>query len=210
VKVELRFAQPVPLSDQRHPRKLLESTGPEVALLMRDRDVYGLGTLTSGNDPPRERIFEITIGSSGTWHLAHAGTVLLTVRDTLPKLPKSLLDILLLKDTITRVLPGADLDTFVNLASAASQNRHGAMLIISSSAEAEAGRLAPQATRTTPDQLAPQTLEQLTGMDGGVLIDPQGHCHAIGVILDGAASQNGDPSRGSRYNNAVRYIDSGQ
>jgi len=45
-------------------------------------------------------------------------------------------------------------------------------------------------------------------MDGGVLIDPHGHCHAIGVILDGTAAGNGDPARGSRYNNAVRYLSS--
>ena len=82
------------------------------------------------------------------------------------------------------------------------------MLIISSDAETEAGRLAPHATRTRPDDLAPQTLEQLTNMDGGVLVDPRGRCHAIGVILDGTARQNGDPSRGSRYNNAIRYIGS--
>src|ERR1035441_8885736 len=50
-------------------------------------------------------------------------------------------------------------------------------------------------------------MEHLTNMDGGVLIDPQGQCHAIGVILDGTASRNGDPARGSRYNNAIRYID---
>lgn len=207
VTVEVGLAKPVPLSHQRHLRKLLEPTGPKIALLMRDRDVYGLGTVTSGDDATRDKIFEITIGSSGTWSLAHVGTSLLTVQDSLPKLPAPQLDIPLLKDTITRALPAADLDMLVSLASAASKNRHGAMLIISSSAPAEASRLAPQATQTTPNQLTPQTMEQLTNMDGGVLVDPQGQCHAIGVILDGTASRNGDPARGSRYNNAVRYID---
>ena len=96
----------------------------------------------------------------------------------------------------------------MSLANAASKNRHGAMLIISSSAAAEAIRLAPQATQTIPSHLMPQAMEQLTNMDGGVLADPQGHCHAIGIILDGTAKGNGDPARGSRYNNAVRYLDS--
>jgi hypothetical protein len=34
---------------------------------------------------------------------------------------------------------------------------------------------------------------------GGVLIDPNGTCYAIGVILDGIATTKGDPARGSRY-----------
>ncbi|GAA2677923.1 MULTISPECIES: hypothetical protein [Actinosynnema] len=47
---------------------------------------------------------------------------------------------------------------------------------------------------------------QLTNMDGGVLVDAQGNCHAIGVILDGAANGRGSAARGSRCNNAIRYL----
>ena len=83
ITVEVGLAQPVPLTNQRHLRKLLEPTGPGMALLMWDRDVYGLGTVTSGDGVSHDKIFEITIGSSGTWRLAHAGTSLLTVQDSL-------------------------------------------------------------------------------------------------------------------------------
>ena len=208
VTTEVRLAEPVHLTNKRQLRKLLEPTGPDIALLMRDRDVHGLGTITRADTASHDKISEITIGSSGTWHLSHAGTRVLTVQDTLPKLPRPQLDPVLLEDTITRTLPAADLSRLADLADAASGNRHGAMLIISSAAEAEASRLAPQATRTTPKLLTPQAMDHLTNMDGGVLIDPQGRCHAIGVILDGTASGNGDPARGSRYNNAVRYLGS--
>jgi hypothetical protein len=208
VTVEVGLADPVPLRDKRHLRKLLEPTGAGMAQLMRDRDVYGLGTITDADTSSPGKISEITIGSSGTWHLSQAATRVLTVQDALPKLPHPQLDYSLLEDTITRTLQGADLSRLKDLASAASRNRHGAMLIISSDAEAEASRLAPQATKTVPRPLAPQAMQQLTNMDGGVLIDPHGHCHAIGVILDGTAAGNGDPARGSRYNNAVRYLSS--
>ena len=40
-------------------------------------------------------------------------------------------------------------------------------------------------------------------------MDPLGYCHAIGVILDGLANDQCTPSRGSRFNSAVRYIRSG-
>ena len=41
-----------------------------------------------------------------------------------------------------------------------------------------------------------------------MLIQPDGTCHAIGAILDGLATEKGDSSRGSRYNSAVRYVNS--
>jgi DNA integrity scanning protein DisA with diadenylate cyclase activity len=41
-----------------------------------------------------------------------------------------------------------------------------------------------------------------------VLIDPHGTCYAIGAILDGLATEKGDSSRGSRYNSALRYVES--
>jgi DNA integrity scanning protein DisA with diadenylate cyclase activity len=52
-------------------------------------------------------------------------------------------------------------------------------------------------------------MDNLTAIDGSVLLDTQGVCHAIGVILDGIAKeQQGDPSRGARFNSAVRYVGS--
>ena len=42
-------------------------------------------------------------------------------------------------------------------------------------------------------------------VDGAILVDPTGTCHAVGVILDGYASGKGDSSRGARFNSAVRY-----
>jgi hypothetical protein len=80
------------------------------------------------------------------------------------------------------------------------------MLIISGDAAAEAERLASQAWNIDPVILTPGLLTQLTAMDGGVLLDPQGRCHAVGVILDGIACGNENPARGSRYNNAIRYL----
>jgi hypothetical protein len=41
-----------------------------------------------------------------------------------------------------------------------------------------------------------------------MLLTPKGVCHAISVILDGIATDAGDPSRGARYNSALRYLSS--
>ena len=47
----------------------------------------------------------------------------------------------------------------------------------------------------------------LTAIDGALLVDPDGTCTAIGVILDGRATRGGDPARGARFNSAVRYVE---
>ena len=47
---------------------------------------------------------------------------------------------------------------------------------------------------------------RLSGVDGAVILDRNGYCHAFGVILDGlAAAGQGDSARGSRYNSAILY-----
>jgi DNA integrity scanning protein DisA with diadenylate cyclase activity len=55
--------------------------------------------------------------------------------------------------------------------------------------------------------MAPSFIRQLTQIDGAMLLDTEGYCHAIGLILDGLASEHGDAARGARYNSAIRYVE---
>ena len=80
------------------------------------------------------------------------------------------------------------------------------MLVISERAADEAARLGSQALTVEPTRLDDSLVRQVTGIDGAVLVDPSGRCHAIGVILDGTATGAGDRSRGARYNSAVKYL----
>jgi DNA integrity scanning protein DisA with diadenylate cyclase activity len=56
--------------------------------------------------------------------------------------------------------------------------------------------------------LTPLITQLITSIDGAVLLDPEGYCYSIGVILDGKASGHGNGTRGARYNSAVRYVES--
>ena len=80
------------------------------------------------------------------------------------------------------------------------------MLMISADAAGEAERLQQQATKIEPTQLEDGLLRRVTRIDGAVLVDLEGRCHAIGVILDGPVSPRCTPSRGARYNSAIRYV----
>jgi hypothetical protein len=79
------------------------------------------------------------------------------------------------------------------------------MLVVSAAAAAEANRLAHQCTPVRRFRATPQMVSLVASIDGAVLVDLDSRCHAIGVILDGPASPKCTPSRGSRFNSAVRY-----
>ena len=122
-----------------------------------------------------------------------------------PKLPKQQLQPERFDDICSRIFGEYDRKPLWNLAEAAQHAEHGTMLVISAQADLEATRLGRQATPIEPT-LADRFIKQVTGIDGAVLVDPFGRCHAIGVILDGTAATEGDRSRGARYNSAVKYL----
>ena len=45
-------------------------------------------------------------------------------------------------------------------------------------------------------------------IDGAVMLDTSGKCHAVGVIVDGKATKKGNAGRGARYNSLCTYISS--
>lgn len=198
---------PVQMNHSTAVRKLMEASGPEGDLLSDGDKVYGLGVLKEDYESASEKIFLVTIMERGVWELSHAEKPLLTVRDGIGRLPRLPSNKEKFSDVVSRIIPEADIPKLESLAEAAGRNEYGAMLVISSNAEAEARRLSPQAWKITSAELPSVLLTQLTDMDGGVLVDVKGRCHAIGVILDGIDQGIGDPSRGSRFTNAIRYID---
>ena len=74
-------------------------------------------------------------------------------------------------------------------------------------AESEAERLARQGTPIQPTLMTTELFQRVSGIDGTIILDPSGVCHAIGIILDGKANEQCTPSRGSRFNSGVRYVE---
>ena len=112
------------------------------------------------------------------------------------------------KSVATRVFSDvgdAEAEVLWSLTLQASAALHGTTLAVHRHASDEAARLVPQALQVRPRFLDEQVLAAVTKIDGAVLVDTSGTCHAVGVILDGRATGTGDPSRGARYNSGVRY-----
>ena len=203
------FQGPLPTRDARAFRKALEMTGPGLSLLCDGASLHGLGDVADGYDATAEDCFVASVVGRGAWELSHAGTPLLRVDGGAPSLPRERLSRADFQDTVERLFTDAPEDgpeVLWSAALACAGQAHGTMLVVHPDPSAEAARLAPQALAVAPTVLDGDALAAVTGIDGAVLVGPDGRCHAVGVILDGLATGTGDQSRGARYNSAIRYL----
>ncbi len=211
VEVTLALAHTVNMRDYRAVRKLLEMSSDELYLLSDSGSVYGLGTSIEGYDLREESLFQIRFVKHYTWELFHAEHLMMQVRYGQPTLPKDEIGKDKFGSNITRIFSHIDsneISRLWKLILEATKQDHGTVVVISTGARKEAQRLKNQATIIEPIRLSPQLMRVVTAIDGAVLIDQSSTCHAIGVILDGLATEEGDPSRGARYNSAIRYVES--
>jgi len=205
---DVTFEGPVSVSNSRSVRKLLELAKGDLALHMNAKGIFGLARL-GDYDTNKEDVYGINILAHHRWELTHAGQPMMQVNDGFPCLPAPIADPSRIRRDLYREfrhVGTCQLDLLVELVCEAGQEKHGTMLVISEDAESETHRLSRQATLVEPCLLSPALLKQLTPIDGAVLLDPQGVCHSIGMILDGIATENGNPARGARYNSAIRYV----
>lgn len=208
VRIHLHLLSPVPIDRLHAVRKMMEATTNNMALLLHQAAVYGVGRIEVAPQEHDAEFTRIDFLGRGSWQLRQGDRAILEVKDGLSRLPGATdFDAKGITDRLSWLIPGANNNALLRLARAARHNRHGAMLIISAEAAEEAHRLTPQSWAVRPTEIDEELMIQLTEMDGGVLVDPEGRCHAIGVILDGVAAGTGDPARGSRYNNPIRYLD---
>jgi hypothetical protein len=202
---------PVDLTDYRAVRKLLEMTTPSIHLLADADKVYALGREVGQYDAGREDLFAFHFVTYYTWEFSHAGHTLLRCRYGLPGLARPRLNRLAFKREYKRtfgVPKTEELERMWQVVLEASRQPKGTLLVVSTEALAEADRLKLQCTLIEPVVLTPIITQLVTAIDGAVMLDPQGYCYSIGVILDGKASGRGNSTRGARYNSAIRYVES--
>ena len=209
----LTLETPVPMRDHRSIRKLLELSEGHTALISDASHVFGLGQLMPESDTQFEPLSTVHFTNHYSWEMSHAGHVLMRVVSNTPRLPQGRVAADNFIRVAARIFPSLNddsIDYLWDLARKASTQPNGTILVISTGAAHEARRLTRQCFRVVPRIMTPSVLRLVTNIDGAVLIEPNGVCHAIGAILDGLATEKGDSSRGSRYNSALRYVNSSQ
>ena len=207
----LTLETPVPMRDHRSIRKLLELSEGHTALISDASHVFGLGQLVPQSDSQFEPLVTVHFTNHYSWEMSHAGHILMRVVSNTPRLPQGRVAADNFARIVRIVFPSLNTDStdyLWDLAQKATTQPTGTILVITTGAAQEAKRLTRQCFRVVPRIMTPSVLRLVTNIDGAVLIEPSGMCHAIGAILDGLATEKGDSSRGSRYNSALRYVSS--
>ena len=208
ISTKIKLKTPVEIYNYRGIRKLLEVSSNKMALLCDVESVWGLGLPLDTYQPSRENLFEIRFAEHQTWELVHAENIMLRVKYRQARLPRARFDKKLFCDRVDQFfqVSQSTVNLLVKAVEAAVEQRHGTMLVITPEAERETQRLAAH-TVIEPVIVSKDIISHLSNVDGAILISPEGIIYSFGVILDGKASENGSPARGSRYNSAIRYID---
>ena len=206
ITLSVRLKNPVPLVHHKLARKMIETTGWNLSCLCSGRvGISGLGVL---RDQLADNVLRVRFTGHYKWDLYYKDVLVMHSAFGVPSLP-----IVNIKEAAfglaVRRLFHTEIEaerSLWHVVEAAMKQRHGTIIVISAAAEEEAERLKRQSTRIEPVELTPNLVTRLSNIDGAILLDPTGVCHAIGVILDGLATEEGDASRGARYNSALRYV----
>lgn len=210
IKLTLQLKEPIPIRDFRKVRKFLELSGEGSLIVSDSALIYGLGEIRDGYNPRDESLFTIRFISHFKWELKHDNQSMMVVEYLQPHLPKELIERDKFYSDLRRIFHDIDdsqLDVLWDITIEATKQRHGTMLVITDKAQQEAERLGKQCFHLKPLRLHQENVKDFTSIDGSVLLDQDAICYAVGVILDGKATEKGDPSRGARYNSAIRYYE---
>jgi hypothetical protein len=210
VQLMLELKEPIKVSDFRKVRKFLELSDDDLLIISDSTLIYGIGKLVGDYDPSKESLFTIRFLSHFKWELQHDNTSMMIVEYKQPRLPNEKIDRDKFYLDLRRIFKGIEkpqLDDLWEITMEVIKQRHGTMLVITDNAKNEALRLGKQSLPLQPLKLTTGFVNQITSIDGSILLDRDGMCYAIGVILDGLATNKGDSSRGARYNSAVRYYE---
>ena len=198
----LKLQEPVYITQRRNLRKLLEASNKRWPLMSDSIRVFGMQ-----NRQPLGS-FMARFVSDRVWQFCYGS--LLEIRNGVPRSFVSQLSVQQVKRELSERLPR---DAAINYArisdvlNSAVQHRHGAATIITAEANAERERLVSTATLIRPTVFRSELASRVSTIDGALLIDLNGVCYAMGLIVDGdAGAIAGDPSRGARYNSLLRYV----
>lgn len=198
----IQFLETISLRESRRLRKLLELTRDDYSLIIDDNGVIGITDKQSAQSG-----FSIDIPGHQHWRMLYNDNIICEFRYGTPNLPQSKLEKQVFAELCTRILPAdVDIDKLWLVTEACMKQSHGTTMVVSNQAETESQRLSKQSTTIIPRELTGKDVTAVTSIDGAILLDHKGTCHSIGVILDGCATNEGDPARGARFNSAIRYL----
>jgi DNA integrity scanning protein DisA with diadenylate cyclase activity len=206
------FEAAIPLNRLRHIRKILELSGGDIYLLSDGEYIYGTVRIIDAAEASRylKQLLTIEFSHYASWQLSYNLIRLFQVVHEELLIPKPKISYYKFSKTLRELYPSFNakhtLQLYKLILEAFKQIK-GTLIVLSKNARSEAIRLKNQGFVIEPRPLSESDMQSITRIDGAILMDLDGICHGIGVILDGIATEKGDPSRGARYNSAIRYVE---
>jgi len=210
IRMTFRLNSPISLESFRTVRKFLELSNGDSMIVSDGSHILGLGTYADNYNAKSETLFVINFVGHYKWEIVHNSQTLMVTQYGLPNIKNESIKRKDFLTALARSFGDFTKDQGARLwevASQATTQKHGTMIVISDHAADEAARIANQSFGLQPVRLEGPLVSDVTSIDGAVLVDLDATCHAIGVILDGVATPKGDSSRGARYNSAIRYYE---
>jgi hypothetical protein len=209
VDVRVRLRTLVPLDNYELARKMIETTGRNLSCVCTGaKGISGLGVL---QNRPADSVIRVRFSGHYNWDMYYKDVLVMQSAFGVPRLPGLKIKEAAFRTAARRLFHEIQEEAERRLwaiVESVMKQRHGTTIVVSAAAEKEANRLKKQSITTEPVSLTPDLVGQLSNIDGAILLDTNAVCHAIGVILDGMATEGGDPARGARYNSALRYVSS--
>lgn len=211
-EILIEFNSAIPLSRLRHIRKILELSGKDIYLLSDGEFIYGTLRLIDFDMAINalNNLLTIEFSHIAGWQLSYNLNRLFQVSHEEIIIPRPKISYYKFSMTLRELYPEftakRTLQLYKLILEAFKQVK-GTLIVISKNARSEAIRLKNQGFVVQSKLLTEEIMLSITRIDGAVLMDLDGVCQGIGVILDGIATEKGDPSRGARYNSAIRYVE---
>lgn len=211
INMSLLLESPIKITEYLKIRKFLNLSKNDEYLISDSYNIFGIGKIVGNYNPCNENLFCISFTGHYKWNVAHDNNLLMTVSYNQPSLPLERLSQKKFYSDIQRIFPQiskVEIDVHWSILHEALKQKHGTMLVITEGAEEESLRLSSQCFKIQPTVLKEEQILSVTGIDGALILAPDGKCHALGAILDGIATRKGNSSRGARYNSAIKYYES--
>jgi len=208
IQMQIEIKEPFPITDYRKLRKELQLSDERLSVITDGENVYGIGTKSPVYDPETEDLFEVHFRGKNSYDVVHHENTILRMRYGVPDHPGELIVKSKFWSDARRIfskISESQVENLYDVAMLATTLLRGCMLVFLPDAASEAERLKKQCIPINPVRINAEILNVLTAIDGALLIDLDGICHAKGVIMDGIVGLRGNPSRGSRYNSAITY-----
>ena len=193
---------------QKKIRKLLEMTSNELYLQYDGKYITKLIKINN-DELIKESFITINFVGLNEWKLTVGSQIPFSIKNgKITSLTDKKIEIEF-SDILSRKFPhisNENIKKLWGIIETCMKQKSGTLVIISDDCKVESDRLKNTAINIKPTCINDKLFKHLTSIDGAIMLDLDGVCYSVGMILDGDTKEYGDMSRGSRYNSAVRYI----